>query len=297
MKKTYQFTSFIAITALVIGCNSDDTSEDNSNEDNLNEENNLNVNNNEEISLNTNALEENNQNEDAEEEEEDTEEELEALLHDVILAEEERGNYYVHEESVHIFDQEGDAEEEIAETEFWFFPQEDNVHFQRRESHMEDGPKEFSVVNEEETLFYTEDTDTVHVLDISPEDREEETHESGEAPFIENYMETHDAEYLGEEEVNGYTAHNVIFEDESETIEYWFDAETYFPVRVVRNISREDREESTEMNVLEYELGIEEDESLLTLDDVTADDVSYEEMDPVEEMGEGEEDPDEENHG
>lgn len=283
MKKSAGISFFLLTAVFISACANEGTNtspeEDPSASADNNEE--------EEISFDADELNEENAQED-ENEDNDEDEEAAEIVEQAIEADAEREAYYMHMET-----STGDSEETVEE-EFWFFPQDDDDAF-RRESRTSDGTEEYAVKQDGETQFYTAGDDTVHVLETEDMDESEDT------STLAYYFETFELQYIGEEEVNGFETYHVEFTDEEETLEQWFTQEDFFSVRSLRTVEREDAEETTEMNVLDYELNPEQDNELLQLDDVLDDDVSYEDIDD-EEFFDGETDTQdeedvEEDHG
>lgn len=285
MKKSTGISFLLLSAVCLAACNDADTANNDSEEEDTNvfEDNE----NNEEISFDAEEVN-NNDNENNEEDEEDVDEEAEQIVEQAIEAEEERGAYYIQTETSVT-----NEEEVFTEEEFWYFPSENGSSSERRETLDQDGDIEYYVQEEDESQFFTEGSDTIHVLQL-----EDETEDSESRSTLSHYMESFEIEYGGEEEVNGFDTHHVIFTNEEESLEHWFTQDDYFSVRTLRTSinEEEEEEETTEIDVLDYDLDPEEDDELFQLDDAAGDDVNYEDIDD-EEFFEDEEDADEDAHG
>lgn len=182
--------------------------------------------------------------------------------------------------------------EENAETESsttmhmysWQMNNEDGTVSERTEIETDGGPVEYSASDDSETsINYTEGDDTayeIEMLDVEANPAEIQMEEDQ----IREMMDTHNITYEGETAVNEYDAHHFVFTDGEEEIDYYFDTETFVIVQM--EMSSNDGEVTTSMELEDYALDFDYDEGFFQLEDVLDDEIKVEQVAPDEHMEE-----------
>ncbi|MCD8510596.1 MAG: DUF2092 domain-containing protein [Bacillus sp. (in: Bacteria)] len=211
----------------------------------------------------------------------DADGDVEEIVQSAIEAESGREDLYVREETL---DHSGEEEEVIMAQELWFFYQNGEL-LERRETQRHDEPLEYEVNDGSETLIFTEGDDVAYLIEEQRADGYG-TELSGDSPMIEEYFNTHEPEFLGEADVNGYATYHVRFSDENEQLDYWFEQESYFLVRHLAEYDDGEMANITEVLVTDFDLNPEFDEGLFNFERIIDDDVEVQEMSREEYMEE-----------
>lgn len=157
----------------------------------------------------------------------------------------------------------GELTEELYAKE-WHFPQEQGSK-NRKELTRGDGTTKYIVSDGETSLSYEEGAEEAtrnEVIQIEP------TNEMTQRlQMLEEYQETHDIEFVGEEEVNGHNTYHLVLETRNEEainedMEVWIDQESWFLMKQVQHMG----DIRLEFEVLELDTNPDEDEELFALD-------------------------------
>lgn len=235
--KSFKIIIYLLVpTTLLLACNNENT--DNNQESSI--ENNENADNNQELSV------ENNKNAD------DSQElSAEEIVNNASQAHEEREDYFWHW-IIEIEDG------ETHEYKRWLFHDEDGLEMERTERTIDDSPTEYIVTINSGTqqISYFEGDDVARV--------EERTESEADLELaLQNIAERDDMELVGEEEVNGFNAYHITF-DEEDILDYWFEKDGYQVVR--KESSDEDAPNYVVENTIDFDQNPEYDESLFDTD-------------------------------
>lgn len=157
----------------------------------------------------------------------------------------------------------GELTEELYAKE-WHFPQEKGSK-DRKELTRGDGSTTYIASDGVTSLSYEEGAEEARrneVIQMEPTNEATQRLER-----LEEYQETHNIEYIGEEEINGHNTYHLVLETkDDETVnqdmEVWIDQESWFLMKQIQHMG----DIRLEFEVFELDTNPNEDEELFTVD-------------------------------
>ena len=185
----------------------------------------------------------------------------------------------IHEETNSYFEHmvnDSDDEESFSETETWYIDDEGSESFRQdaMTEEEESTTTTYTAIENGEAQMYHEEETTLYEYDEDVGARGDS--QDLYAQTLNSHLDDSEITLEGEDNVNGYDAYHITFDDGDMETEFWFDQETHY--RVQEQVVED--EVTTVSAIHDYELDITYEEEIFQLDDVVPDEAETLEEEP-----------------